>query len=60
VDDLCLVLVEGKTPGRQPLSQPGLDLFGLPARMAQSDKIICVPHQRRSARDRLRGITAEL
>src|SRR5712671_4217594 len=60
VDDLCLVLVEGKTPGCQPLSQPGLDLFGLPARMAQSDKIICVPHQRRSARDRLRGIAAEL
>jgi hypothetical protein len=29
VDDVCLVLVEDQTPGRQPDGKPCFDLFGL-------------------------------
>jgi hypothetical protein len=37
-----LVLVEGQTPGRQPLGQPCLDLFGLLTRVTQGHKVIGV------------------
>jgi hypothetical protein len=40
VHDLCLVLVEGKTPGRQPARQLHLDLFGLLLGAAEHDQVV--------------------
>jgi hypothetical protein len=39
-DDARLVLVEGQTPGRQPSSQPRLDLLDLPPGVTQRDQIV--------------------
>jgi hypothetical protein len=39
-DDARLVLVEGKTPGRQPAGEPGLDLERLLPGVAADDEII--------------------
>ena len=53
-DDARLVLVEGQTPGRQPLGQPCLDLFGLVPGVTQGDQIVGIPDQNRGARHRFR------
>ena len=47
VDDARLVLVEGQPPGRQPLGQACLDLFGLLPAGAQGDKVVGVADQYR-------------
>jgi len=50
VDDTRLVLVEDQPSGRQPFSEPGLDLLGLFLTAAQGDQIVGVPDQNRCAR----------
>jgi hypothetical protein len=55
VHDLRLVLVEGKTPGRQPLGKLGFDLSGLPLGMAAHNKIVSVSDQDRAIRFGLTG-----
>jgi hypothetical protein len=46
VDNTRLVLVEGKTPGRQPHGQPCLDLFSFLPGVAEGDHVVGVPYQR--------------
>jgi len=40
VDDARLVLVEGQAPGRQPLREPRLDVFGLLLAVAKRDHVV--------------------
>ena len=40
VDDARLVLVEGQTPGREPVGKLRLDLFGLLPGVAAGDQVI--------------------
>ena len=47
VDDLRLILVEGQAPGRQPLREPRLDLFGLLLAVAEHDHVVGVPDRDR-------------
>ena len=56
--DPGLVLVEGKTPGLQPLGQPRLDLLGLLPGVAARREVIGVSDQHRGARHRLAGFGA--
>jgi len=58
VHDPGLVLVDGKTPGLQPLGQPRLDLFGLLPGLAAHREIVGVSHQHRGARHRYPGLRA--
>ena len=53
-----LVLVEGEPPGRQPLTQPLLDLFGLLTTGAHRDEIICIPHEHGTPALRTPGVSA--
>ena len=53
--DPGLVLVDGKTPGLQPLGQPRLDLFGLLPGLTAHREIVGVSHQHRGARHRYTG-----
>ena len=46
VHDLCLVLVEGQTSGRQPFREPRLNMFGPFTGVAEHDHIVGVPDQR--------------
>ena len=55
VHDPGLVLVDGKTPGLQPLGQPRLDLFGLLPGLTAHREIVGVSHQHRGARHRYTG-----
>ena len=48
-DDARLVLVEGKTPGRQPAGEPGLDLECLLPGVAEDDEVVGVPDRCRAA-----------
>src|ERR1019366_1666720 len=59
-DDARLVLVEGQTPGRQPLSEPRLDLFRFVPGVAQSDQIIGIPNQNRRTLHRVTGMNTGL
>jgi hypothetical protein len=40
VGDACLGLVEGQSPGMQPVGQPRLDLLGLLPGMAADDQVV--------------------
>src|SRR5712692_10414868 len=47
VDNTRLVRVEGQAPGRQPLREPRLDLFGLLLAVAEHDHVVGVPDRDR-------------
>ena len=47
MDDLRLILVEGQAPGRQPLREPRLDLFGLLLAVAEHNHVVGVPDRDR-------------
>jgi hypothetical protein len=58
VDDLRFVLVEGQSPGRQPLRKPRLDLSGLFLAVAEQGHVIGVPDRHRGAWHDLPGASA--
>jgi len=58
VDDLRLVLVEGQAPGRQPLREPRLNLFGLLLAVAEHDHVVGVPDRDRGACHGFPGVGA--
>jgi hypothetical protein len=50
VDDLGLVLIEGKTPGCQPFGEPCFDPFSLFPGVSADDQVISVSNQDRGVR----------
>src|SRR6266511_4266682 len=56
--DPCLVLVEDKPTGCQPLGELGLDLFGLLSGVSADDQVVGVADHNRAARPDRTGVPA--
>ena len=56
VHDLGLVLVEGKSPGREPLGELSLDLLCLLPGMTAGDQVVGIPDHNRAAGPGVPGV----